>query len=94
MWVRNNKRVTAQYYIRSDIRSNITNIKGVSDKIDGIVSAVDSILGDSYGMGNPIIDDCRAAVDQLKAASEKLERCAFAVDNLKTEERIDDDQYK
>lgn len=92
MWVENGKLVTQKYYIRSHINSNITEIKGVKDKITDSISIVNnSIANIASGIDKTIIGEFERGMDLLNRAQQTLEQCLALVDKFETRELIEDD---
>ena len=92
--ITNNDKVRVKAYLRSDIESNITNLTHASNKIHETIAALDRAIGKTpSGSDAQLISDCQKALQELSNARINLNNCREYVNQLNTEEWIEDEQY-
>lgn len=92
MWVVNNTKERVRIYLRSDIKSSITNLTDADNKVHNAIAAINrATAGTASGVDRQMIDDCRKAMQQLSEARQNLYVCLNYVEQLETREQIEDE---
>ena len=91
MWVANNDKERAKTYLRSDIESNITNLRDVSNHIHDTISAINrATAGSLSGTDQQMIDECQRAIKEISESLQNLYACRNYLEHLDTREWVDD----
>lgn len=94
MWIKNNDKERTKSYLKSDIESNITNIKNISNCIRSFIPAINrAASGTPSGQEQNMIDDCHRAIEQIEKALQSMYASRSLVDQINTMEWIDDESY-
>ena len=90
MWLEDNEKVQAKYYLQKNLESSITNLSSRREEIRDTAAILEAaVSGSGSGMDRDLREACVQVMEELRYAQENVYRAVQSVERLETGEETD-----